>query len=91
VLDNEAHDSTGGQATVSRGVAFGAIALACGYGRVLSTDEPAALAAELARPRTDGPALIHFRIRPGAPDKLPRPKVTPAEVFARLRTWLGAG
>lgn len=88
VLDNEAHDSTGGQATVSRGVAFAAVAQACGYRRVVSTDDPAAFAAALAAPRTDGPAFIHLRIRTGAPDKLPRPKVTPAEVFQRLRKWL---
>jgi phosphonopyruvate decarboxylase len=88
VLDNEAHDSTGGQATVSRGVAFAAVAQACGYRRVVSTDDPAAFAAALAAPRTAGPAFIHLRIRPGAPDKLPRPKVTPAEVFRRLQSWL---
>lgn len=90
VLDNEAHDSTGGQATVSRGVAFAAVAQACGYRRAVSTDDPAALAAALAAPRTDGPAFIHCRIRTGAPDKLPRPKVTPAEVFRRLQAWLKA-
>jgi phosphonopyruvate decarboxylase len=91
VLDNEAHDSTGGQATVSRGVAFAAIAQACGYARVLTTDEPEVLAVALARPRTEGPTFIHFRIRPGAPDKLPRPKVTPADVFLRLQSWLRTG
>lgn len=88
VLDNEAHDSTGGQATVSRGVAFAAVAQACGYPRVVSTDDPAAFAAALGAPRTAGPAFIHLRIRPGAPDKLPRPQVTPAEVFRRLQGWL---
>jgi len=90
VLDNEAHDSTGGQATVSRGVAFAAVAQACGYARVVSTDDLGLLAAVLAAPRTDGPTFIHFRIRTGAPDSLPRPKVTPAEVFRRLQGWLGA-
>jgi phosphonopyruvate decarboxylase len=88
VLDNESHDSTGGQATVSRGVAFAAVAQACGYQRVVSTDDPGELHAALTAPRTDGPAFCHVRIRPGAPDKLPRPKVSPAEVFARLRTWI---
>lgn len=88
VLDNEVHDSTGGQSTVSRGVAFAAIAQACGYARVLSTDDPAAFAAALAAPRADGANFIHFRIRPGAPDTLPRPTVTPAEVFRRLEQWL---
>jgi phosphonopyruvate decarboxylase len=88
LLDNEAHDSTGGQATVSRGVAFAAIAQACGYPSVISTDEPAAFSAALAAPRDSGPLFIHFRIRPGAPENLPRPTVTPAEVFRRLQTWL---
>ncbi len=88
VLDNEAHDSTGGQATVSRGVAFAAVAQACGYRRVVSTDDPAELAAALEAPRSDGPGFIHLRIRTGAPEKLPRPKVTPAEVFRRLQAWL---
>ena len=88
VLDNEAHDSTGGQATVSRGVAFAAVAQACGYGRVLSTDDEGLFAAALAAPRTDGPTLIHFRIRTGAPENMPRPSVTPAEVFRRLQHWL---
>lgn len=88
ILDNEAHDSTGGQATVSRGVMFAAIARACGYRRAVSTDNLPELAAALAAPREAGPELIHMRIRPGAPEGLPRPKVTPAEVFARLRAWV---
>lgn len=90
VLDNEAHDSTGGQATVSRGVAFGAVAQACGYRRVVSTDDLAELAQALAAPREAGPAFVHFRIRTGAPEDLARPRVTPAEVFRRLQQWLGA-
>jgi phosphonopyruvate decarboxylase len=90
VLDNEAHDSTGGQATVSRGVAFAAVAQACGYRRVVSVDNLTEFAAALAAARTDGPAFIHCRIRTGAPDKLPRPKVTPAEVFRRLQGWLAS-
>jgi phosphonopyruvate decarboxylase len=88
VLDNEAHDSTGGQATVSRGVSFAAVAQASGYRRVVSCDEPAELSRALAAPRVDGPTLVHLRIKPGAPKDLPRPAVTPAQVFRRLRDWL---
>ncbi len=91
VLDNEVHDSTGGQATVSRGVAFAAVAQACGYASVVSTDDPAQFAAALAQPVSAGPMFVHLRIRAGAPEKLPRPKVTPAAVFARLQTWLRTG
>lgn len=88
VLDNEAHDSTGGQSTVSGGVAFAAIARACGYRRVVSTDDPVVLREALAAGRADGPTFIHLRIRTGSPEKLPRPKVTPAAVFRRLQRWL---
>jgi phosphonopyruvate decarboxylase len=88
VLDNEAHDSTGGQATVSRGVMLAAVARACGYADVVSTDEPEALAQALRAPAAAGPRFVHFRLRPGAPEKLPRPRVTPAEVFVRLQHWL---
>lgn len=88
LLDNEAHDSTGGQATVSPGVAFAAAARACGYRRVLATDDPAEFASALALPPADGPEFIHLRIRAGAPDKLPRPATTPVQVFDRLGGWL---
>ena len=88
VLDNEVHDSTGGQSTVSRGVSFAAVAQACGYRRVVSTDDSRLLHSALATPRFDGPALIHFRIRPGAPKDLPRPDVSPSDVFRRLQSWL---
>jgi len=91
VLDNEAHDSTGGQSTVSRGVAFAAIAQACGYPRVISTDNVSVLSAALADSKADGPTFIHFRIRTGAPENLPRPRVTPAAVFLRMQAWLRQG
>jgi len=88
ILDNVAHDSTGGQATVSRGVMLAAVARACGYADVISTDEPEVFADALSVPVAAGPRFVHFRTRPGAPDKLPRPSVTPAEVFVRLQRWL---
>ena len=88
VLDNEAHDTTGGQSTVSGGVSFAAVAQACGYRRVVSTDNPGLLHSTLATPRVDGPTLIHFRIRTGAPKNLPRPDVSPSHVFRRLQRWI---
>lgn len=89
VLDNEAHDSTGGQATVSPKVSFAAVAQACGYRRVLGTDDPVAFSQALAEPPGDGPTFMHLRVRPGAPKTLPRPAVTPVEVYRRLQRWLG--
>lgn len=89
VLDNEAHDSTGGQATASRGVSFGAIAQACGYARAMGTDSLADLTKILAAQTTDsGPTLVHLRIKPGAPASLGRPKITPAEALRRLMTFV---
>ena len=90
VLDNEAHDSTGGQATVSRGVSFAAVAQASGYRKVVSSDDLVELSQALAAPRNDGPTLLHVRIKPGAPKDLPRPAVTPAQVFRRLRARLSS-
>ena len=85
VLDNEAHDSTGAQATLSRGVAFGAVAQACGYARAVGTDSLAVLAQELAAHTVrSGPTLVHFRTRTGTLAKLGRPKISPAEAKTRL-------
>jgi len=87
LLDNEAHDSTGAQATVSAHTDFAAIAAACGYGRVARGDTPGDLDGLLGGGA--GPAFLHMKIRTGAIDDLPRPRVTPAEVLRRLRTHIG--
>jgi phosphonopyruvate decarboxylase len=89
LLDNGLHESTGGQATVSPGVDFCALAAASGYPSVAAIAAPAALAAALAE-RGGGPRFIHVPILPGVPDRLPRPTVTPPEVAARLSAFLAA-
>ena len=86
VLDNGVHESTGGQATVSRSVDFGAIAAACGYARVERVSSPAELAGILEQPTT-GLTFVQAPILAGVPE-LPRPSITPAEVAARLRAHL---
>lgn len=89
LLDNEVNDSTGGQTTVSHGVSFGAIAQACGYERVFSTDDLDELKKILAEePANGGPTLIHFRISKGSPKDLGRPKVKPYDVKDRLMKFL---
>jgi phosphonopyruvate decarboxylase len=89
LLDNGLHESTGGQATVSPGVDFCAIAAAAGYPSVAATADPAALGAMIAK-REAGLAFIHVPIVPGVPAGLPRPAMTPADVAARLRNLLMA-
>lgn len=90
LLDNEAHDSTGGQATVSRGVSFAAIAQACGYARAFGTDSLAELERLMSAHETDsGPTLVHFRTKIGTLPNLGVPQVKPPAVKLRMMRHLG--
>jgi phosphonopyruvate decarboxylase len=84
VLDNEAHDSTGAQATVTACTDFALLAAACGYGRVTRSDDLNELADFLAPQTTATTSFIHMKIATGARDDLPRPAITPPAVRARL-------
>lgn len=88
LLDNGMHESTGGQATVSRNVDFCALAAAAGYPRVMVASDPDELR-EHVDWRAAGLRLVHVPICPGVADDLPRPATAPAEVAARLRQHLG--
>ena len=88
LLDNEAHDSTGGQQTVSGGVSFAAIAKGCGYAQVYSSDDLKDLAQWLAESGCSGPTFIHFRTKKGTPPNLPRPSVKPVQVKERFMKFL---
>lgn len=87
LLDNEAHDSTGTQSTVTHSVDLGACARACGYPTVTRVTSVEALEEALAD-RTGGLRFLHLKTKPGAPADLPRPKITPREVATRLRAYL---
>ncbi|MGQ0658025.1 MAG: phosphonopyruvate decarboxylase [Chromatiales bacterium] len=84
VLDNEAHESTGGQSTVSASVAFAKIAQACGYGLSIGGDTPDIIDTLLRDTTHRGPKLAHVKIATGTIEDLPRPKITPPEVVRRL-------
>jgi phosphonopyruvate decarboxylase len=89
LLDNGVHDSTGGQATVSAGVDFAAIAIACGYRYAASCDGLAGFAAALrGADAAGGPAMVHVRIAPGSMGKLGRPTVAPMAVARRFRSFV---
>lgn len=88
VLDNEAHDSTGAQATVTRGVDFAGLAQAAGYAEAWRGRDADDVARFLARPRSGGAGLLHLKIRTGTLDGLPRPTVQPPEVAQRLMAHL---
>jgi phosphonopyruvate decarboxylase len=84
LLDNGAHDSTGGQATVSARVSFAEVAAACGYAASLDTDDLGQIAAWLDAPLLDGPRFARLLTRLGTPGDLPRPSMTPVAVKTRL-------
>jgi phosphonopyruvate decarboxylase len=89
LLDNGAHDSTGGQATVSANVSFAEIAAACGYAASLDTDALGAVSAWLDLPPADGPRFARLLTRPGTPADLPRPAITPVDVKTRMMQHFG--
>ncbi|MEH2050616.1 phosphonopyruvate decarboxylase [Nostoc sp.] len=90
LLDNEVHDSTGAQATVSAGISFAKIAEACGYGLTLAGDDPALLDALFIADANNRPKFAHLKIRPGTLEKLPRPNLTPEAVLQRFMKHIGS-
>ena len=91
ILDNEAHDSTGGQATVSGTVDFARIAAAANYRNVFSAERGEDLDVCLAEMRAKpGPSLLHLKIRQGSPEKLGRPTVKPPAIKERFMRFLAS-
>lgn len=90
VLDNEAHDSTGAQATVSANVRFADIAAACGYAVCFDGNDIKMIDELLSRQPVLGPRFGHLKIRTGTVENLPRPDVKPADVLRRLMQHIGS-
>ena len=88
IVDNEAHESTGGQATVSGGIDFATIAAGCGYRNVWRADTPEALEAAVADAiACEGPNLVHVKVAIGSAADLGRPALTPVEVKQQFMAW----
>ena len=88
IIDNEAHESTGGQATVSGGIDFGTIAAGCGYRNVWRADSPEALEAAIAEAvECEGPNLVHVKVAIGSAADLGRPGLAPVEVKEQFMAW----
>lgn len=84
LLDNEVHDSTGAQSTVTSNVAFADIASACGYSVAYSGDDPSMIDKLFEHNAVNGPRFAHLKITAGTIDNLPRPDISPADVLKRL-------
>jgi phosphonopyruvate decarboxylase len=89
ILDNEAHDSTGGQRTASGIVNFAAVAAATNYRHAISARrrEDVREAVKFLRHQA-GPSLLHVKIKTGSPKTLGRPTVKPHEVKERFMAFL---
>ena len=87
VIDNEVHDSTGGQSTVSHSIDLAGVAAACGYPRVIRAHSAEQIEA-IVRDQPKELTFVHVKCAPGESGSLPRPKETPAQVAERMRNWL---
>ncbi len=86
VLDNGLHESTGGQSTVSNAISLAGVAGACGYRAATEAMTKESLDQFLQG--CNGPALQQLKIKPGVPESLSRPGVSPVEVKQRLMRHL---
>ena len=91
LLNNESHDSTGGQFNLSPFVDFCAIARACGYECVYHMCDVGELGEALRAfvcCKSGGAWFVYLRIAKGSKEPLGRPKITPKQVAMRLRGFL---
>jgi phosphonopyruvate decarboxylase len=89
LLDNGAHESTGGQATVSQGVEFARIASACGYALALDGEDLSLIDQVFDAKDVEGVRFARLSIAMGTAGDLPRPSITPEGVRARLQAHIG--
>ncbi|MDB4867608.1 MAG: 3-phosphonopyruvate decarboxylase [Cohnella sp.] len=89
LLDNNAHDSTGGQKTVSHNVHFVDIATSCGYSKSIYVHNLDELNTCLEQWKmTKGLTFLHLKISSSTEVQLSRPAMKPYEVKARLEKFL---
>lgn len=89
LLDNHAHESTGGQATVSANVNFVEIAAAAGYQKAVYAHNITEALKEITEwKQKKGLTFLAIEIALGTKENLGRPKVKPFEVKERLMNFL---
>ncbi len=89
VLDNETHDSTGGQSTVSHNVNMVEVAAACGYEKSYYVHSLQELESEIQEwKKTKGLTFLYINIQKGSKQNLGRPTLTPREIKIRLQRFM---
>lgn len=89
LLDNEMHESTGGQSTVSAGMSFAGVAAACGYAFAAEGAGLDLVDQVLDNADGQGPRFAQIKIRPGVGTSLPRPSLMPTEITRRFMHHIG--
>lgn len=91
LLDNNAHDSTGGQATVSHIVDFAGMASSVSYPVSVKVNTLKELGEVITEWKDNNlMTFVHVQIAQGSPAELGRPTVKPYEVKERLEKFLSA-
>lgn len=89
LLDNQCHDSTGGQKTSAMNVDFPALAGSCGYDNVEWIHDTNQLGEAIARWKKHHQlTFLYMPISEGAKEDLSRPNISPYEVKERLVSFI---
>lgn len=90
VLDNQSHDSTGGQPTVSGTVNFEKVALSCGYkyANIVKTEKDLIKKVKDMLD-LDGPQMLVVKVKKGARKDLGRPTISPSENKKIFMEYIG--
>ena len=89
LLDNNSHDSTGGQATVSDHIDFVSLAASIGYTKVINTTSIEEFRKQI-KEWEDSPELtfLYMRVAKGSKMNLGRPTITPHQIKDRLKSFI---
>ncbi|MEQ9590953.1 MAG: phosphonopyruvate decarboxylase [Cyclobacteriaceae bacterium] len=89
LLDNNTHDSTGGQATISHNIDFVEQAVAFCYPHAVQVSTTEELTKALLKWQMNGGlTFIYMKIAKGSTKDLGRPSIKPHEVKERLMKWM---
>ncbi len=91
LLDNESHDSTGGQFNLSPFVDFAYIAKGCGYANVYEAENLKTFKTyvqDFLHTQDVGAWFIVLKVAKGSKQNLGRPKITPKDVAKRLKHFI---
>ena len=86
VFDNESHESTGNQPTLSNAIDIAGIMKNCNYKQVEIISNESALS-DVLNTSFSGPLGIVIKVKPESRNDLGRPTDTPEETKVRFMNW----